>query len=99
MDREKLDALVYPVKSLPAPPLGAGDDGPRDNNISATAGLPAVVLPAGVTAGGLPVAIEVLGRPFAESTLLGLARAIEATNPVRPVPGTTPALPDDTFPF
>ena len=99
MDREKVDALVYPVKSLPAPPIGMSDDGPRDNNISAVTGLPAIVLPAGVNAVGLPIAIEILGRPFSEPRLIGLAHAYEQASRARVAPRTTPHLPGDVFTY
>lgn len=99
MERENVDALIYPVKSLPAPPIGSADDGPRDNNISAVTGLPAIVLPAGVTAAGLPIGIEMLGRPFSEARLLEIAHAYERVSGARPIPKTTPALPGDVFVF
>jgi Asp-tRNA(Asn)/Glu-tRNA(Gln) amidotransferase A subunit family amidase len=99
MDREKIDALVYPVKSLPAPMIGMSDDGPRDNNISAVTGLPAIVLPAGVNAAGLPIAIEILGRPFSESRLMELAYAYEQAIHARVTPRTTPPLTGDVFTF
>lgn len=98
MDRERLDALVYPVKALPAPLLGAGDDGPRDNNISAITGLPAIVLPAGLTAAGLPITIELLGRPFSEARLIALARDIESASGARPTSAIAPALPGSISP-
>jgi Asp-tRNA(Asn)/Glu-tRNA(Gln) amidotransferase A subunit family amidase len=97
MDREKLDALIYPVKSLPAPPIGSADDGPRDNNISAVTGLPAIVLPAGLTADGLPIAIEILGRPFSEARLIEIAHGYEKASRPRALPKTTPPLPGDVF--
>jgi len=75
MDRYQVDALVYPVKSLPAPLLGGSDDGPRDNSISAATGLPAIVLPAGTNEEGLPLALELLGRPFSEANLIHIAYA------------------------
>ena len=99
MDREKVDALVYPVKSLPAPPIGMADDGPRDNNISAVTGLPAIVLPAGVNAVGLPIAIEILGRPFSEPRLMDVARAYEQASRARVAPRTTPPLPGNVFTY
>ena len=99
MDRERVDALIYPVKSLPAPPIGSADDGDRDNNISAVTGLPAIVLPAGVTAAGLPIGIEMLGRPFSEARLLEIAHAYDQATSPRPVPKTTPPLPGDVFVF
>jgi amidase len=100
MDRERLDALAYPTKSLTAPPIGESDvGGPRDNPFSAAAGLPAVVLPVGLHPDGLPIAIEFLGRPFAEDTLLQLAEAYERLRGPRPLPPTTPRLPGEVFSY
>jgi Asp-tRNA(Asn)/Glu-tRNA(Gln) amidotransferase A subunit family amidase len=92
MDRHNVDALVHPFKSLGAPPIGTGDRGPRDNPVSAITGLPAIVVPAGVDAQGLPVSIEFLGRPFSEPTLLNLAFAYEQASRRRVAPKTTPHL-------
>ena len=99
MDRYQVDALIHPFKSLPAPPLGTGDRGPRDNPISAITGLPAIVVPAGVTAEGLPISIELLGRPFSEPTLIRLAYAYEQASRKRVVPRLTPALRDETISY
>jgi Asp-tRNA(Asn)/Glu-tRNA(Gln) amidotransferase A subunit family amidase len=41
------------------------------------AGLPAVAVPAGATPEGLPVGVQVVGRPFTEGQLLAVARVIE----------------------
>ncbi len=40
-------------------------------------GLPAICVPCGFSGGGLPVAIQVVGRPFDEPTVLRVARAYE----------------------
>lgn len=92
MDRFQVDALVHPFKSLGAPPIGTSDRGVRDNPISAITGLPAIVVPAGVDAAGLPVSIELLGRPFSEPTLIRLAHAYEQASRKRVVPRLTPPL-------
>jgi Asp-tRNA(Asn)/Glu-tRNA(Gln) amidotransferase A subunit family amidase len=97
MDRYRVDALVYPFKALTAPPLGTGDRGPRDNPISAITGLPAIVVPAGVAADGLPISIEILGRPFSEPTLVRIAHAYEHASQRRIVPKTTPPLPGEAI--
>jgi len=47
------------------------------------AGLPAVSVPCGFTAGGLPIGLQLVGRPFDESTLLRVARAYERATPWR----------------
>ena len=87
------------MKALPAPLLGSSDDGPRDNNISAITGLPAIVTHAGMTMEGLPLSIELLGRPFSESSLVGLARAYELVRGTRPLAKTAPHLPGEVFRF
>jgi Asp-tRNA(Asn)/Glu-tRNA(Gln) amidotransferase A subunit family amidase len=99
MDRHRVDALVYPFKSLPAPPLGTGDRGPRDNPVSAVTGLPAIVVPAGVNNQGLPISIEILGRPFSEPTLIRLAHAYERSARKRVAPKSTPPLQGETFTY
>jgi Asp-tRNA(Asn)/Glu-tRNA(Gln) amidotransferase A subunit family amidase len=99
MDRNQIEALVHPFKSLGAPPLGTDDRGPRDNPISAITGLPAIVMPAGVTKEGLPISIEFLGRPFSEPTLIRLAHAYEAVSRKRVAPNSTPHLPGDSFTY
>ena len=79
--------------------IGSSDDGVRDNSISSATGLPAIVLPAGLHADGLPIALELLGRPFSEPKLIQLAGAYERRNRTRPIPPTTPRLPGDVFPY
>jgi amidase len=97
MEQHQLAALMYPVKSLPAPPIGTSDDGLRDNNISAVTGLPAVVVPAAFDSSGLPIAVEFLGRPFSEPRLLAVAAAYQRINPVRVTPPATPPRAADSI--
>jgi len=99
MDGHRTDALVYPFKSLAAPVIGVGDDGARDNPLSAVTGLPAIVVPAGVSGEGLPLAIEFLGRPFSEPRLIQLAHAFERATRMRKAPPTTPPLPGERFAY
>jgi len=98
MDRYGVEALVYPMKPLSAPQIGAGEDGPRDNNISAVTGLPAIVVPAGLSADGLPLSVEILGRPFSDPQLLKLAHGYEQVSRHRVPPKSTPPLPGDVIP-
>lgn len=92
MDRERLAALVYPTKPLGGPPIGTADSGFSDNPISAVTGLPAVVVPAGLHPDGLPLALEILGRPFSEATLIRIAAVYERGRGPRVLPTTTPRL-------
>ncbi len=60
--------------------------------ISAT-GVPAVSVPAGFTAAGLPVGLQLVGRRRADWDLLGVAHAFEtATGYAARVPESTPSL-------
>jgi amidase len=44
-------------------------------------GQPAIALPAGFDRNGLPISVQLIGRPAAEATLISLAAQIEAANP------------------
>ena len=91
MDEHKLDALVYPTVRRMAPLVGGNQAG-SNAGLSAQTGFPAITVPAGFTASGFPVGVELLGRPFAEPTLLGLAFAHESATRHRRAPGSTPPL-------
>jgi amidase len=99
MDRYGVEALVYPMKSLGAPAVGASDDGLRDNNLSATVGLPAIVMPAGWDAEGLPLSLEILGRPYSDPALLKIAHGYELASKHRQSPKTVPALAGESIPY
>ena len=73
MERVGVDALLYPMKPLAAPKAGSADDGPRDNSISAVAGLPAIVVPAGLDAEGLPLSTRNAG-PAVQRNRIATAR-------------------------
>lgn len=90
---ERLDALLYP-SSLLRPPLIGGDVVANPNNcqFSATTGLPVLAIPAGFTARGLPVGIELLGADFSEPRLLALGYAWEQSARPRQPPFSTPPL-------
>jgi amidase len=45
--------------------------------IANASGLPAIALPTGVDSQGLPVGIQLVGKPADEITLLGLATQLE----------------------
>jgi aspartyl-tRNA(Asn)/glutamyl-tRNA(Gln) amidotransferase subunit A len=41
------------------------------------AGLPGIAVPAGLSSEGLPLGLQLIGRPFDESTLFSLGQVIE----------------------
>lgn len=60
-----------PSSINPPPPSGSGGN-PALIAAGNLAGLPALCLPCGFTPQGLPLAIQLVGRPFEENTLLSL---------------------------
>ena len=102
MASDKLDAMVYPTLSNPAP-LVDTDPHPAKHVVypksalllAKLTGFPDLVVPAGFTSMGLPVTISFLGKEFSEPKLLALGYAFEQrTNALR-LPVTTPALPGE----
>jgi amidase len=91
MDDKDLDALAYPTVPHPAPPIKEGTNH-VNCAIASVSGSPAIVVPAGFTSDGLPVGLELLGRPFDEPTLIAIAAGYEAQTDHRMLPPTTPFL-------
>jgi Asp-tRNA(Asn)/Glu-tRNA(Gln) amidotransferase A subunit family amidase len=54
-------------------------------------GAPAAVVPVGWSPEGLPIGVQVVGRPFEDERVLGIAAAVEAEFGYKPPPAGTPA--------
>jgi Asp-tRNA(Asn)/Glu-tRNA(Gln) amidotransferase A subunit family amidase len=91
LDSLHLDALVYPTMRRRPAIIGEVQGG-STCALSAQTGLPALSAPAGFTNDGLPVGIELMGRPFADVRLVAIAFAYEQAGARRRPPPTTPAL-------
>ncbi len=87
----RLDAMAYPTLRRKPTLIGEAQIG-TTCQLSATTGLPALAMPAGFTADGLPIGVELLGAAFAEVRLLGLAQAWETSATPRRAPFSTPPL-------
>lgn len=90
-DDYRLDAIAYPTLRRTAAKIGETQHG---NNcaLSAVSGLPAIVVPAGYAADGMPVGLEFLGRAWAEGRLIQIAYSYEQLTRHRLPPATTPSL-------
>jgi len=80
----RCDALVTPVAPTTAFRLGEKTADPLTMYLSDIftisvnlAGLPALALPCGFDCAGLPIGLQVIGRPFDEATVLRIGRAYE----------------------
>ncbi|MFA6603408.1 MAG: Asp-tRNA(Asn)/Glu-tRNA(Gln) amidotransferase subunit GatA [Patescibacteria group bacterium] len=86
----EVDCLLTPTSPIPAWDLGAKTDDPLSMYLADVytvsvnvAGLPAVSVPCGNTAAGLPVGLQIIGRHFDEATVLRAARAYEAATAIK----------------
>ena len=99
LDSLRLDALVYPTMQRRPAMVGDAQQG-GTCQLSSHSGLPALSVPAGFTNDGLPVALELLGRPFTDTRLVAMAFAFEQApgGARRHPPPTTPPLVDGRAP-
>jgi aspartyl-tRNA(Asn)/glutamyl-tRNA(Gln) amidotransferase subunit A len=86
---ENVDCLLTPTAPMGAPKIGQATvrigDETEDVRLASTRlvrainvlGLPAVAMPCGLDAEGMPLGAQIIGKPFDEATLLRVAAAIE----------------------
>jgi Asp-tRNA(Asn)/Glu-tRNA(Gln) amidotransferase A subunit family amidase len=76
---EGVDFLLMPAAPGPAPRDLSTTGDPSFNSPSSFVGFPAITIPSGLNAAGLPLAIQFMGPAFAEERLLAAARWCEGT--------------------
>lgn len=88
-----LDAIIYPEQKNLVVKIGSPSQSGRNGILAALTGSPVVVIPAGFSEPsaeapvGVPIGMEILGRPFSEESLLNIAQLItEEIAPVRKMP-------------
>jgi aspartyl-tRNA(Asn)/glutamyl-tRNA(Gln) amidotransferase subunit A len=101
-----LDAIVGPTSPVTATRAGRPPTGPSGGQEPDTqlelhhclpaniTGQPAISVPCGFDRHGLPIGLQIMGRPFEESTVLRLADAYERATPwaeSRPLMGNDPS--------
>lgn len=93
MAGSNLDAFVFPDVQVEPPTRKELDTGkwttltyPTNTLMASQAWLPAMTVPAGFTARGLPVGLEFMGRPYDEPTLFRLGYAFEQATRHRRAP-------------
>jgi aspartyl-tRNA(Asn)/glutamyl-tRNA(Gln) amidotransferase subunit A len=93
MEKDAIDALIVPTTPIAAPLIGdettrvGQDDHPtralllRLNRPANLAGVPAISVPCGFTAGGLPIGLQFIGAERHEQLLLNIADIYQRSNP------------------
>jgi aspartyl-tRNA(Asn)/glutamyl-tRNA(Gln) amidotransferase subunit A len=101
----EVDAIVSPTAPTPAFKIGEKMDDPIAmylNDVftipAPLAGVPAISVPCGASLAGLPIGLQIIGKPFDEATLFRVAGAYEAARGVArrrpdvvPLPSPAPA--------
>ena len=95
-----VDAIITPTTPLTAWQIGETDvviDGERESILEAAwrctypfslAGLPALSVPCGADEKGLPIGLQIAGRPFAEDIVLQIGQALEHAQTLPVVSGS-----------
>jgi aspartyl-tRNA(Asn)/glutamyl-tRNA(Gln) amidotransferase subunit A len=86
----QVDAILAPTVMTPAPKIDQQTVTINSRELSARSalirltrpsnltGLPAITIPCGLTREGLPIGLQLIGRPFEEGTVLQLSHGFEA---------------------
>ena len=85
---KEVDLIVTPVTPTPAFKLGEKTNDPLQMYLSDIytisvnlAGLPALALPCGLSSTGLPIGMQIIGRPFEEETMFRAGYVYEQATP------------------
>ena len=98
MAEYRLDALVYPLQKRLVVPVTELTQVDRNGILAAVTGFPAITVPAGFSPPspnaplGVPVGMDILGRPWSEGRLIEIAYSFEQATHYRKPPGSTPPL-------
>jgi len=105
MEKYQLDAIVYPHRTalpdkLATTPNRGGDRSESRNQLHSYTGLPTIIVPGGFfPSDGMPFAVQFLGKPFDEATLIKVSSGYEAVSKHRKAPTSTPPLPGEKFQY
>jgi Asp-tRNA(Asn)/Glu-tRNA(Gln) amidotransferase A subunit family amidase len=98
MAEHRLDALVYPLQKRLVVPLTELNQADRNGILASVTGFPVITVPAGFSAPsaeaplGVPIGMDILGRPWSEGRLIQIAYGFEQATHYRKPPGSAPPL-------
>ncbi|KAF2644100.1 amidase signature enzyme [Massarina eburnea CBS 473.64] len=87
-----LDAIIYPEQKNLVVKIGSPSQSGRNGILAALTGVPVVTVPVGFSTAtseapvGVPIGMEIMGRPWEEEKLLGIGYAVERLGCVRRAP-------------
>ena len=92
----QLDAMIYPHQQQLVCKIG-GNQQQRNGVLCSSTGFPSIAVPAGFAPDenapiGVPVGMEIIGRPWSEPLLIEIAYSFEQHSHFRRPPVSTPAL-------
>ncbi|MEZ5346648.1 MAG: amidase family protein, partial [Pyrinomonadaceae bacterium] len=90
---EQCDVILTPTSPTTAFKIGEKSDDPLAMYLSDIytasanlAGLPGISVPCGLSGEGLPIGLQLMGRPWSEDLLLNFAHKYETANPIEKKP-------------
>ena len=98
MAAQKLDAVVYPEQMRLVVPITETNQADRTGILAGLTGFPAVTVPMGFSKPdqnapiGVPMGIDMIGRPFSDALLVKLAYSFEQATKLRKPPQSTPPI-------
>jgi amidase len=94
----RLDAVIYPLQQRLVVPISEPNQADRNGILASVTGFPAITVPAGfsnptATAPlGVPIGMDILGRPWSEGRLIQIAHGFEEATHFRKPPNSTPPI-------
>jgi Asp-tRNA(Asn)/Glu-tRNA(Gln) amidotransferase A subunit family amidase len=94
----RLDAMIYPLQQRLVVPTTELNQADRNGILASVTGFPAITVPAGFSQPtataplGVPIGMDILGRPWSEGRLIQIAYRFEQATHFRKPPDSTPPL-------
>jgi len=95
----RLDAVIYPLQQRLVVPTTELNQADRNGILASVTGFPAITVPAGFSKPtataplGVPIGMDILGRPWSEGRLIQIAHGFEQATHFRKPPNSAPPLP------
>ena len=94
----RLEAVIYPLQQRLVVPTTELNQADRNGILASVTGFPAITVPAGFSKPtataplGVPIGMDILGRPWSEGRLIQIAHGFEQATHFRKPPNSAPPL-------